>query len=112
MDGTITKYSEQDNVAASIHARHILRMAIHGFAVSCKIPEHGLPAIPDRRDFLPSFIRLLHRPDWQEKLQELLQHSMDNDHVDSDMQDAIKRGFFEPNMLHYLVDDLADLSGR
>lgn len=110
MDGAVNP-TVRDTSTAMHYAGHILRLAIHGLAVRQSLPEQGLPAMPVKTAYMPVFIRLFHRPDWMEQITDLTQAGMDSHKVDSEVQEAIKRGLIEPGMQHFLVDDLAYLSG-
>lgn len=100
---------EPENAILPLPVRQVLLLSIHGWAVQTDTPQYGLPALPDRRAWLPVFIRLLHQPDWRNELHRLCLLGLGDD-VESDLQDTIARVRKAPRLHPRLVGALAMLS--
>lgn len=99
---------EPERAVLPLPVRQVLLLSIHGWAVETNTPEFGLPALPDRRAWLPVFIRLLHRADWQEELQRLALIGLGP--ASPDLSETIERAFRAPDLHQHLVNSTATLS--
>jgi hypothetical protein len=100
---------DPDKAILPLPVRQVLLLAIHGWAVETNTPQYGLPALPDRRAWLPVFIRLLHRPDWREEMQRLCLLGLGA--AAPDLQDTITRASHTPRLHAGMVEALAILVG-
>lgn len=109
-DGTLDLWglTEPDNAILPLPVRQVLLLSIHGWAVETDTPQYGLPALPDRRAWLPVFIRLLHRPDWRNELHRLCLLGLGD--AAPELQDTIARACKAPRLHAGLVDALAMLA--
>lgn len=89
-------------------AKPILHLAIDGWATDTNTPAHGIPALPDRKAFLPVFIQLLHQPDWRDEIRRLslISYKFATPHI----RESLSRMCSCPNLHSGLVKALAQLA--
>lgn len=109
-DGTVDLWGliEPDKAILPLPVRQVLLLAIHGWAVQTATPQYGLPALPHRREYLPVFILILHRPDWRDELHRLCLLGLGE--AAPDLQDTIARACKTPRLHAGLVEALAMLA--
>lgn len=115
MDGsrfTTRTWLETECPPLPVPVRAFLVTAIHGFAVRYGMKEQGVPALPKRRDFLPHFILMLHREDWDQELAELIWIGLACDPARDDMIGMLQRVTDCPGMRYQFVEALACLAGH
>lgn len=113
MDGVIAPRTlVAQTEAMPVPARQMLRLAIHGWAVAANVREVGVPAMPHRTEFLPVFIRLLHRHDWRNEVDEMAMTGLRCDGSDPALADTVHGLMQHPGLLHSMVDELAVLASR
>ena len=101
---------EPERAVLPLPVRQVLLLSIHGWAVETNTPEFGLPALPDRRTWLPVFIRLLHRTDWQNELQRLALIGLGP--ASPDLSETIERACQSSGLHAGLVDGLAIFASK
>ena len=111
MDGTqdVWGIHESDKDVLPMPARQVLLLAIHGWAIETGTPQSGLPALPDRRDYLPVFIQLLHEVGWRNELERLCLIALQE--ATPDLQSSVRRMCHAPALHSSLVKALAVLAG-
>lgn len=111
MDGSHDLWGliDPDKAVLPLPVRQVLLLSIHGWAVETGTPRYGIPALPDRRAYLPAFIEILFRPDWRDELERLALVGL-GDAAD-DLRNTITRAFRTRQLKQELVMALAMLAG-
>lgn len=106
MDGwEFLKHNDDASLPDFVSAQ-MLGMAIQGWALERGLPLQGIPAMPERRKYLPVFIMLLHRPYWRDRLEALAQSGLDN----QDMLGTVQRACEAFGIKGQMVKALAQLA--
>lgn len=105
MDGSFYKHNDDASLPDFVSAQ-LLGMAIQGWALERGLALQGIPAMPERRQYLPAFIMLLHRPDWQPELHRYAMTA----HGGWQMREEIQRYFAAPDIHGQLVQTLARMA--
>ena len=89
-------------------AKPILHLAIDGWATDTNTPSQGIPALPNRKAFLPVFILLLHQPDWRDEIRRfsLISYKFATPHI----RESLSRMCNCPDLHSGLVMALARLA--